>query len=134
MGVGPFGGGGLLLRVGADGPKLRNSFRIRIIAVPDLHRACSFVPPVRVIEIRRPISEQGNSVLERRIQSLAEFDDSGLVVIILHEVNELLEPVDVIAHRVLGLVPTGPFKFGEGGELLVLRTEMLHENTSQSLK
>ena len=62
-----------------------------------------------VIEVGGPISEQCNLVLECWVKSALEFDDDSFVVIIFHQVSELLEAVNIVVNWILGLVPAGPF-------------------------
>ena len=54
-------------------------------------------------------------------------EDNGFVIIILHKVYEFLESVNIVINWVLGLVPAGAFKLGEGHELFVLWTELIKE-------
>ena len=74
----------------------------------------SFIPSLRISEVRSAISEQCNLILECWVKSASEFDHNGLVLVILHKVYEFLESVNVIINWVLALVPAGAFKFGEG--------------------
>ena len=73
------------------------------------HLVCGFVPSFGVIEIGRPIPKQCNLVLKCQIKSMSELDDNSLVIIIFHQVNELLEVVNIVINWILGLVPAGSF-------------------------
>jgi hypothetical protein len=56
-----------------------------------------------------------------------EFDDNSFVIVIFCDVNQLLEVVDVVVNRILGLIPSSPFELGEGGELLILGPELVNK-------
>ena len=74
----------------------------------------SFIPSLWISEVGGAISEQHSLILECWVESMSEFDHDGLVIIILHEVYELLELVNVVINWVLALVPASAFKLGEG--------------------
>ena len=73
------------------------------------HLACSLVPSFGVIEVGGPISEQCDLVLECWVKSASELDDDSFVIVIFHQVGELLEAVNIVVNWILGLVPAGPF-------------------------
>ena len=77
------------------------------------HPPSSFIPSLWISEVQSAISGEHNLILECWVESASEFDHDGLVIIILHEVYELLELVNVVVNRVLALVPAGAFEFGE---------------------
>ena len=74
----------------------------------------SFIPSLQISKVQSAISEQCNLILECWVKSPLEFDHNGLIIVILHEVYELLELVNVAVNWVLALVPAGAFKLGEG--------------------
>ena len=55
------------------------------------HLMCSLVPSFRVIEVGGPISKQCDLVLECWVKSTSELDDNSFVIVIFHQVGELLE-------------------------------------------
>ena len=90
----------------------------------------SFIPSFWISEVQSPIAKQQNLVLECWVKPVSEFDHDDLVIIILHKVYKLLELVDAVINWVLGLVPSGAFKLGEGHELFILWTELIKEGLS----
>ena len=78
------------------------------LSVPG-HLACSLVPSLRVLEVGGPISEQCDLVLECWVKSMSELDDDSFVIVIFHQVGELLEAVNIVVNWIFGLVPAGPF-------------------------
>ena len=84
------------------------SMKASFASVPG-HLVCGFIPSFGVIEVRCPISEQCNLVLECWVKSASELDDDSFVVIIFCQVSELLEAVNIVVNWILGLVPAGSF-------------------------
>ena len=78
------------------------------LSVPG-HLSCSLIPSFRVVKVGSPISKQCNLVLECWIKSMSELDDDSFVVVIFHQVSELLEAVNIVINWILGLVPAGSF-------------------------
>ena len=78
------------------------------LSVPG-HLACSLIPSFGVVKVRGPISEQCDLVLECWVKSMSELDDDSFVVVIFHQVGELLEAVNIVINWILGLVPAGSF-------------------------
>ena len=61
----------------------------------------SFIPSLWISKVQSTISKQCNLILECQVKSTLEFDHNGLVIVILHEVYELLELVNVVINWVL---------------------------------
>ena len=74
----------------------------------------SFIPSLSISKVWSTISEQCHLILECWVKSASEFDNNGLVIIVLHEVYELLKLVNVVINWVLALVLAGAFKLCEG--------------------
>ena len=74
------------------------------------HPLRGFIPSLWISEVRSTIFEQRNLILERQVESALEFDHNGLVIVIFHEVYELLESVNVVVNWVLAFVPAGAFE------------------------
>ena len=77
------------------------------LSVPG-HLACGFIPSFGVVEVGSPILKQHDLVLKCWIKSTSELDDNSLVIIIFHQVSELLEVVNIVINWILSLVPAVP--------------------------
>ena len=73
------------------------------------HLACGLIPSFGLIEVRDPISEQCDLVLECWVKSTSELDEDSFVIVIFCQIGELLEVVNIVINWILGLVPAGPF-------------------------